>query len=115
LFGRGKVEPSPTVEIEGLKASVSALERRIEGLELSQANVHTQVRTWMRRAVAAERAAARGSEPEGTGDEQATRAPVERARPLWGARGRRAARLMRGDPADEATPDDERRTDGVHS
>lgn len=84
----------------------------MRALETEQATLHDQVRKWMRRAIAAERAAERNQEPDPKGPETpATPAPVV-ARPLWGARARRIGRIARPDPVEELV--NQGATNGVH-
>ncbi len=108
LFGRGKVEAPDTAErLSRLEAEVSRLASALRLLEVEQGTVHDQVRKWMRRAVAAERAAERNQEPDGAEPP----APPVMPRVITGVRARRMARLARRDPMADANGG----TDGVHS
>ena len=93
MFGFGKVKGAP--EVGAVLQRMSALESAFRTLEQEQIAMHDQVRKWMRRAVAAERAAGRNQEPE-AGGRPATPGPQQgmtsaRARALrqgraWGGR-----------------------------
>ena len=77
--------------LDHLEAEVKRLGSELRQYQTEQVTMHDQVRKWMRRAVAAERAVdvERGESIErvGAGD-----APARPASRLWGARSRVAAR-----------------------
>ena len=108
LFGPRKVEDDGAraalaelrVELTELRAELTRAESVVRQIEAEVIGMHDQVRRWMRRAVAAERAAERNQEPTGIGHDgqpEATPAPRTSAAPLSrvtlrGARARIAAR-----------------------
>lgn len=80
------------------------METRIRAVEGEAAALHADVRRWMRRAVAAERAV--------DSQDVAQTTPPPATQQLTGVRARRLARQLRGDPRLELN---EGETNGVHS
>lgn len=93
LFGRSKVvRPDEDARLSRLEGEVVKLASALRQLETEQITMHDQVRRWMRRAVAAERAVELAHEPHP--DAPTTPGPAPRPQMnLWGARARRAARV----------------------
>ena len=94
MFGfrkRQAAPPDAENRLAHLEAELTKVQSTVRQLEGEQILLHDQVRKWMRRAVAAERAIGRG-EP------QAAPAPPAAPRRMWGPRARR---MMRGDPLAE--------------
>lgn len=113
LFGRRQAPDALTANtLAKLESRVLALESAVRTLEAEQINMHDQVRKWMRRAVAAQKAAEQREAVEIPEIPAAT--PLRTARP-WGARARIAARLSRPAPVPDVTLEDEGEgTNGVH-
>lgn len=82
-FGKRQADGDVRVELARLGQRVTSLESTLRQLEGEQILMHDQVRKWMRRAVAAERAMVRNQEPS------VQTIPVTPERPpTWGARRR---------------------------
>jgi septal ring factor EnvC (AmiA/AmiB activator) len=92
LWFRSRKDAAPELailqqQIGKLSEEVESTQRALRELEGEQITLHKQVRTWMRRAVAAERNQERAAE----GGPPAPATPAPSATP-WGARGRILAR-----------------------
>lgn len=112
LFRRRQAEPEPTLlaMIADLQAQVTGCLSQVRALESEQITLHDQVRKWMRRAVAAERAVARNQEPDGAPALPVAAPPARRR--LWGARARMALRPpvpanVNGSGEADAVPEEE--------
>lgn len=90
-FSRGEVKGAP--DVSDLLDRMGKLESLMRTLETEQLTLHDQVRKWMRRAVAAERAVGRGQgspAPAGT----AVAPPLVKPASLRGARARMYVRRL---------------------
>lgn len=96
LFRKPQVARDPRVD--SLEAEVVKLQSAMRALQTEQADVHDQIRRYMRRAIAAERAAGVNQEPEGDTDSPNGATPLP-SRRLWGARARRQMTAQRLDQA----------------
>ncbi|HKW42521.1 MAG TPA: hypothetical protein VJN39_14830 [Gemmatimonadales bacterium] len=112
-FRKGQGDASLIQRVTVLEAELSKTQSVVRQLEGEQLLMHDQVRKWMRRAVAAERAVERNQEPaeDGTPAPPARRVRLSKGL-LWGARARRLARGA-PDPVNDAPPEVE--ANGVHS
>lgn len=97
LFRHGKVTQDSN-ELDAIRAEVARLASALRTLETEQTLMHQQVRTWMRRAVAAERRAEGGAQQEPaevrTAPDHVEEPPPPRMT-MWGARRRIAERRGR--------------------
>lgn len=110
-FGQRQVSTPPVEErLSRLEAELARLQSALRQLETEQVTMHEQVRRWMRRAVAAERAAERNQERPSVVEPPEAATPVPPPRRMWGARERIAARRLRSAP----TPTNGEDPDGVH-
>jgi hypothetical protein len=96
LFGKRQVEdPEARRQVADLADEIRKLESVVRQIEGEQILMHDQVRKWMRRAVAAERAAERHQEPHRNGGPvTATPAPSVPLLRMRGARARILARRL---------------------
>lgn len=87
--------------LAALRTEVASLTARVADQERAAESIHKDVMRWMKRAVEAERRAERNQEPTTPTSAGPSAPPALPARTLWGARARRAARLLRDDPTAE--------------
>lgn len=98
LFGRRQASVEDRLsalanEVARLASEVGKAQSEVRAYQTEQINMHDQVRKWMRRAIAAERAVERNQ--DSSAERPAGSTPAPAALP-WGARGRRYAAAMRG-------------------
>jgi hypothetical protein len=100
VFGKRKVtaeNPTLLTLIGELQTRVAGLESQMRTLDTEQANLHAEVRKWMRRAVAAERRVEESNQEPVAAREVVPVTPTPHPQTtMWGARGRIAARKANG-------------------